>query len=234
VFTAAGDHGSSDGVPGGGVHVDFPASSPHVTGCGGTRLTVTASGTIASQVVWNDDPVQSATGGGFSAFFGKPSYQGTVPGSQRGVPDVAGDADPVTGYPIRVDGQSMVIGGTSAVAPLMSALALRLNQLSGRAIGDFNVVAYANSGDFTDVTQGNNGAFAAGPGWDATTGLGSPVGTKLQATLGAQPSSTGAAPPPAPMLDGDGDLWAALSAFRVAADTLWKTAEVWARSKTLS
>lgn len=205
VFAASGDRGSSDGVPGGGVHVDFPASSPHATGCGGTRLTLTSSGTIASQVVWNDDPTRSATGGGYSAFFIKPAYQAAVPGSKRGVPDVAGDADPATGYPIRVDGQSMVIGGTSAVAPLMSGLTLRLNQLSGHAVGDFNTVAYANAGDFTDVTQGNNGAYSAGVGWDPTTGLGSPIGVKLQATLGSRASSGPVASTSSPLLNGDRD-----------------------------
>ena len=96
VFAASGDNGSSDGVPKGGKHVDFPASSPHVTGCGGTRLTLEPSGTLAAEVVWNDNPTKSAGGGGFSTFFGKPGYQTTVSGAKRGVPDVAGNADPVT------------------------------------------------------------------------------------------------------------------------------------------
>jgi kumamolisin len=196
VFAASGDNGSSDGVPKGGEHVDFPASSPHVTGCGGTRLTVDASGALAAEVVWNDNPTTSAGGGGYSAFFGKPGYQTTVPGAKRGVPDVAGNADPVTGYPVRVDGRNLVIGGTSAVAPLLSGLTLRLNQLAGRPVGDFNALAYAHAEDFSDVTVGNNGAFAAGPGWDPTTGLGSPIGAKVLTALTSS-AGRGTAPPPA-------------------------------------
>ena len=116
-------------------------------------------------------------------------------GAKRGVPDVAGNADPVTGYPVRVDGQNFVIGGTSAVAPLMSGLTLRLNQIAGHAVGDFNALAYAHAGDFSDVTVGNNGAFTAAPGWDPTTGLGSPVGAKVLAALTSSAmTATGAAP----------------------------------------
>ena len=128
----------------------------------------------------------------------------------------------------------MVIGGTSAVAPLMSGLTLRLNQLSGHAVGDFNTVAYANAGDFTDVTQGNNGAYSAGVGWDPTTGLGSPIGVKLQATLGSRASSGPVASTSSPLLNGDRDFWAAVNSLKGAADTLWQTAEAWARSKTLT
>jgi len=240
VFAASGDNGSSDGVPGGGVHVDFPASSPHVTGCGGTRLTVDAPGTIASEVVWNNDPTSSAGGGGFSRFFAKPAYQSTVPGSKRGVPDVAGNGDPVTGYPVRVDGQNFVIGGTSAVAPIMSGLTLRLNQLSGRAVGDFNAVAYANPSDFSDVTVGNNGAFSASPGWDPTTGLGSPVGGKLLTELEAFPKATPSWPPSPSSssvpssASADQDLSNAIKSFKSAVDDLWRTFQSWAEERHLS
>jgi kumamolisin len=239
VFAASGDNGSSDGVPGGGVHVDFPASSPHVTGCGGTRLTVDASGTLAQEVVWNDNPTRSAGGGGFSAFFPRPSYQTTVSGAKRGVPDVAGNGDPVTGYPVRVDGQNFVIGGTSAVAPLMSGLTLRLNQIAGRSVGDFNALAYANSGDFSDVTVGNNGAFSAAPGWDPTTGLGSPVGRSLLTAV-TSPATTGTgpfpispvAPPSSP--DSDEELLDAFRSFRTAVDDLWGVLQRWADGRQLS
>lgn len=240
VFAASGDNGSSDGVKGGGKHVDFPASSPHVTGCGGTRLTVDASGALAAETVWNDNPTSSAGGGGFSTFFGKPGYQTTVSGAERGVPDVAGNADPVTGYPVRVDGQNFVIGGTSAVAPLMSGLTLRLNQLAGRAVGDFNAFAYAHAADFTDVTVGNNGAFTAGPGWDPTTGLGSPIGAKvLTALMSSAATASGAAPPSAvtapsssPMTD-EG-LLEAFRSFGTAVDGLWTALQKWADGRRLS
>ncbi|MBV9890937.1 MAG: S8/S53 family peptidase, partial [Rhizobacter sp.] len=129
VCCAAGDNGSSDGVADGKPHVDFPASSPNALACGGTRL-VASGQAIANESVWNDDPTKSATGGGVSAFFALPAYQksANVPpvagGTQtgRGVPDVAGNADPNSGYRVRVDGQNLVIGGTSAVAPLWAGL----------------------------------------------------------------------------------------------------------------
>jgi kumamolisin len=240
VFAASGDNGSSDGDPQGGKHVDFPASSPHVTGCGGTRLTVDPCGTPTAEVVWNDDPTRSAGGGGFSGYFGKPGYQATVSGAQRGVPDVAGNADPVTGYPVRVDGQNFIIGGTSAVSPLMSGLTLRLNQIAGRSVGDFNALAYANPGDFTDVTVGNNGAFAAAPGWDPTTGLGSPVGTKvLSALTSSSASGTTASPaapaPPSPMpATTDDGLMAAFESIRTAVDGLQQALQSWGNGRRTS
>lgn len=119
ITAAAGDDGSTDGVSGSGNHVDFPASSPHVLACGGTRLS--GNGTaISSEVVWNEMSIQEgATGGGVSTVFALPAWQtgAKVPKPTgktggRGVPDVAGDADPSTGYTIRVDGQTGVIGGT--------------------------------------------------------------------------------------------------------------------------
>jgi kumamolisin len=102
------------------------------------------------------------------------------------VPDVAGDADPVTGYQVRVDGQSLVIGGTSAVAPLWAGLIALNNQQNGKSAGFIQPQIYAAnaSSAFNDIVSGNNGAFSAGPGWDACTGLGSPIGVNLIALLG--------------------------------------------------
>ena len=107
ITVASGDNGSSDGAS--GNNVDFPASSPHVLGCGGTEL-IAANGAIQQEIVWNDQPQGGASGGG------------------RGVPDVAGDASPETGYNVLFDGQSGVVGGTSAAAPLWAALIALLNQ----------------------------------------------------------------------------------------------------------
>jgi kumamolisin len=178
ITVAAGDNGSSDGVSDGQNHVDFPASSPHVLACGGTRLAGSGS-TISSEVVWNDQPQGGATGGGFSNVFPQPSWQANVNGSSngRGVPDVAGDASPETGYKILVDGNAMVIGGTSAVAPLWAGLIAVANQQNGQPAGFLQPVLYAakSKGAFRDTTSGNNGNFSAGPGWDACTGLGSPI-----------------------------------------------------------
>jgi kumamolisin len=107
----------------------------------------------------------------------------------RGVPDVAGNADPVTGYQIYSGGQAQVVGGTSAVAPLWSALIARLAQATGKRFGLLQPLVYAGVSPGTDVaglrdiTSGNNGAYAAGPGWDACTGLGVPDGTALLTRL---------------------------------------------------
>jgi len=186
ITVAAGDNGSSDGVSDNQNHVDFPASSPHVLACGGTNLE-SSGGSITSETVWNDQS-GGATGGGVSNVFAVPSWQSgasvpkpTSASGGRGVPDVAGNADPNTGYIIRVDGQTMVIGGTSAVAPLWAGLIALANQQNGKAAGFINPTLYkakAKPG-FRDITDGNNGAFKAASGWDACTGFGSPVAPQL-------------------------------------------------------
>jgi len=187
VLAASGDSGSSDTETDGAAHCDFPAVSPHVLGCGGTRLTLTAAGARSHETVWNDGTNGGATGGGVSTVFPTPSWQANagVPASGRGVPDVAGNADPETGYQIYVDGQSGVVGGTSAVAPLWAALVCRLAQRAGKRLGLLQATLYnavapgvAQPG-LHDVIQGNNGAYQAGKGWDACTGLGTPDGAKL-------------------------------------------------------
>jgi kumamolisin len=189
VYCASGDNGANDFPPGPGQqpgnHADFPASSPHVVGCGGTHITV-ANNAISNEVVWND-PGDGASGGGFSTLFPRPSWQPAVTGqNSRGVPDVCGDASPLSGYAVRVDGQNTTIGGTSAVAPLWSGLTALLNQQLGKPIGFVNPSLYAlasSSGALVDITQGNNNGFQAGPGWDPCTGLGRPDGAKLLAGL---------------------------------------------------
>jgi kumamolisin len=181
ITVASGDNGSSDGVTDGNNHVDFPASSPHVLACGGTNLQASGA-TIHSETVWNDGSQGGATGGGISTQFARPSWQSAVVTQQfRGVPDVAGNADPETGYNVRVDGQDMVVGGTSAVAPLWAGLIAVLNEKLGRRLGYINPQLYAmnQSAGFHDIKTGNNGAFSARPGWDACTGLGSPDGAGL-------------------------------------------------------
>jgi kumamolisin len=196
ICVAAGDDGSSDGVTDGQNHVDFPASSPNVLACGGTNLQ-SANGSITSETVWDDGAQGGATGGGFSVQFPAPSWQasaGVTPpaGGGRGVPDVSGDADPESGYQVLVDGKSMVIGGTSAVAPLWSGLIALLNQKLGTPLGFLQPALYGLSSAtqaFNDITQGSNGAFSAGSGWDACTGLGSPSGENLLAALGGAPQT---------------------------------------------
>jgi kumamolisin len=190
VCAAAGDNGSSDGETDGQAHVDFPASSPWVLACGGTRL-IASAGQIESETVWNDGANGGATGGGVSEHFARPKYQadanvpapqGTVNKTGRGVPDVAGVADPETGYQILVDGQQGVVGGTSAVAPLWAGLIALLNQQLGKNLGWFHPKLYgvlAQHKALRDITVGRNGAYSARIGWDPCTGLGSPNGRAI-------------------------------------------------------
>ena len=193
ITVACGDNGSSDGAT--GDNVDFPASSPHVLACGGTALTA-SNGARQSEVVWNDQAAGGgATGGGVSNVFALPTWQANagVPAPSaskggRGVPDVAGDAAPSTGYQTLVDGQQEVVGGTSAVAPLWAGLIALLNQQLGAKVGFLNPKIYplaqaSGQSAFFDITSGNNGDFSAGPGWDACTGLGSPNGQGLLSAL---------------------------------------------------
>ena len=202
VCVAAGDDGSTDGVTDGEDHVDFPASSPYALACGGTTLKISGS-TISSEVVWNDlSSNDGATGGGVSGTFPIPTWQANanVPPSTnpsgfagRGMPDVAGDADPATGYQIEADGQSFAVGGTSAVAPLWAGLIALFNQSQGKSLGYLNPTLYQNVGEsgaaFHDITSGNNGDYKAAVGWDPCTGWGSPNGAALlTALLGSAPS----------------------------------------------
>jgi kumamolisin len=203
VCVASGDNGSSDGVTGSQAHVDFPASSPHALACGGTSLHADpTTGQISSETVWNDGSSGGAGGGGVSDVFALPTWQANagVPqtasgGTGRGVPDVAGNADPETGYQVLVDGQSTVIGGTSAVAPLWAALTSRLAQATGTSFGLIQSALYSGvqagqaAPGFRDITSGNNGSYSAGPGWDACTGLGSPDGSALLNQLGTDESA---------------------------------------------
>ena len=200
VTVAAGDNGASDDPSGQtSVHCDFPASSPNALACGGTKLVGnTTSYAISSEVVWNElSSNEGAGGGGVSDTFPIPAYQQSagVPasanggGSGRGVPDVAGNADPVTGYLVVVDGKQEPIGGTSAVAPLWAGLIARLAQATGKRFGLFQPLLYNGitagvaAPGFNDIVSGSNGAYNAGPGWDACTGLGSPNGTALLTRL---------------------------------------------------
>lgn len=184
VLVAAGDNGSSDGVEDGKNHCDFPASSPWALSCGGSRL-VANGATIESEVVWNETANdEGSTGGGCSSFFKRPEYQTIgICGDMNNVPDVAGLADPETGFVTRVDGRFSVSGGTSAVAPLFAGLIARINQITGKRAGFINPLLYSKPGICRDIVSGDNGSFTASVGNDPTTGLGSIVGTKLLEAL---------------------------------------------------
>ncbi len=214
VTVAAGDNGSTDGAGDGKLHVDFPASSPYALGCGGTTLQGSGT-TISSETVWNKIASnEGATGGGVSNAFALPSYQASAGVPQqpqtkftgRGVPDVAGNADPSTGYQVRVDGQDTVVGGTSAVAPLWAALVALLNQQFGSPVGFLNPKLYSTAqSSFRDITTGNNddsnlGYYQAKTGWDPCTGLGTPNGAALLQALFPS-TSTGTQREPLPGSD---------------------------------
>jgi kumamolisin len=195
VCAAAGDNGSSDGVKDGLAHVDFPSSSPYVLACGGTRL-IAQGGKIQSETVWHESAT-SATGGGVSEVFALPAYQEkvNVPVSVssnkkgRGVPDLAAVADPATGYNVLVDGDQLVIGGTSAVAPLMAGLIARINERRNKNVGFIHPELYRNTSAFRDITEGDNittsgnKGYQAGVGWDGCTGCGVPIGSTLENVL---------------------------------------------------
>jgi len=224
VFAASGDSLATWGVTDGKAHVAFPASSPWIIGCGGTSLD-TIGTTVHTEVVWNDG--NSGTGGGISDLFPVPAFQESVhlPASvndgqiRRGVPDVCGDAAPASGFSIVLNGATQTIGGTSAVAPLWAGLTALINQAAPEPIGFFLPTLYQNPQVMRDITQGNNKpagsnvGYAAGPGWDACTGLGAPVGTALlnlftaHVITGAVGITTANQLPYAFTVSRDGHLW---------------------------
>ena len=200
VLCAAGDGGATCGDSGGGFHVIYPASSPWVIACGGTRVQ-SSNGQITSEVAWNDSG--AATGGGVSEVFPQPDWQSgvNIPMGKdgrrgRGIPDVAANASPKSGYRVYVQGREMVVGGTTAVAPLWAGLIALLNQGIGRNLGYMNPLLYRVIGPtnvLRDIVTGNNGieqlkGYQAQAGWDACTGWGSPDGKKLLEALKAQGS----------------------------------------------
>ncbi len=212
VLASVGDHGAGDAAGDGAVHARFPASSPWVLACGGTRI-----GTITQPLheeTWNDHDGW-ATGGGVSALFDVPSWQAQVADPTsiaanrrrgRGVPDIAGLAAQSCGYIVMGHGVYAALSGTSAVTPLYGGLVARLNDALDRPVGHLAPLLYAISkrdGErvFRDVTQGNNSVpstaswgpavegYAAGVGWDPCTGLGSVDGTELCRAVAAMLNS---------------------------------------------
>jgi len=184
ICVASGDNGAEDGIKDGRFHVDFPASSPYVLACGGTTLTCPSGlyiGSHTKEICWGTVRHDGAAGGGYSNVFPVPSYQKLLPvvPKMRGVPDVVGNADPMTGWIILQNGVLQVIGGTSAVAPMWAAYLALLN------VKTFvNDILYKNAKiAFHDITKGDNQGYLAGIGWDPATGLGSPNGALLNIIL---------------------------------------------------
>lgn len=172
--------------------VSIPASDPDVTGVGGTQLVADlATGAYQSESVWNE-PTYGAGGGGFSTLYPRPSFQNGVlgAGSTRGVPDVA--------YSAALDGgvivawgsggtnyEFSIFYGTSAGTPQWAGIIAIADQTAGRSLGNVNAPLYKLiSGDFHDITTGNNdfppiSGYSAQPGWDAASGLGSPIANSI-------------------------------------------------------
>jgi uncharacterized repeat protein (TIGR03803 family) len=183
-----------------GAGVSNPACSPFVVGVGGTTLNLDSSGNVTAEAAW------SGSGGGLSAYEPIPSYQtGWLSGTQRGVPDVAYDANPSTGVPVYITGTGWLqVGGTSMSAPQWAALFALANSLRSQSISSAPSLLYslatANyAGYYRDITSGSNGN-PAGVGYDLVTGLGSPLGNQLVVALAGGFSSHAAAPaffPPA-------------------------------------
>jgi kumamolisin len=183
VFVSSGDGGS--GSP---AEVLYPASDPWVTGCGGTTVE-NVVGSSFTQVVWG------GSGGGVSNHFPMPPWQswaGIPPSVNpaghvgRGVPDIAGNADPSSGYMLILNGAATgPWGGTSAVAPLYAGLVALLNATLGEPVGylNYNLYAFAGPYVYRDITSGSNGTYSAKPNWDACTGFGTIDGTAMANAL---------------------------------------------------
>ncbi|HEX2822717.1 MAG TPA: S53 family peptidase [Streptosporangiaceae bacterium] len=176
---------SNEGATGGGVSDQFALPSWQATAGVPARASgsAAAAGTAAAPGATDSAHRRHHPGTGTGTGTGTGGTGG------RGVPDVAGNADPTTGYQVYSDGSAQVVGGTSAVAPLWAALISRLAEATGQRFGLLQGTLYAgitagvDVAGFTDITSGNNGAYSAGPGWDACSGLGSPVGSTLLGRL---------------------------------------------------
>jgi kumamolisin len=191
VCASAGDAGAMNGSPDGKPAVNFPASSPHVLSCGGSSVHRSDSKNV-HESVWNCaiHGIHGATGGGVSRKFDPPGWQkdhavplGPTGKEGRGVPDVAGPADPHCGCAILVGGESCSSAGTSAVAPIWAALVACINTELNARCGFITPLLYqlskGSANPMREITRGNNGFYEAGAGWDACTGLGSPSGERL-------------------------------------------------------
>lgn len=188
-FVASGDSGAYGCGDGTTLSVDFPSALPNITAVGGTTAFQAVNGTYFKEMAWNGPIEGAGSGGGISRYYPRPSYQNNVAMAagqgMRQVPDVAGDADPASGFSFIFQGRAGQAGGTSAAAPLWAGTMALINQdLKNKGLreaGFANPALYwmgQNSSKlpappFHDVASGNNLANDATPGWDFATGLGS-------------------------------------------------------------
>lgn len=207
VFASSGDSGSANVDVNGNIYpfptVGYPASSPWVTAVGGTSLYADTNGNYQNETVWNDGP-NDATGGGVSQYFSEPFYQRIalpknaqkILNGHRGLPDISMNADPNTPVPVYLGFGGIrsgyyLFGGTSESSPLWAGLTADANQYVGHPVGFLNPKLYAlginkheTNEVFHDITVGNNNqdpipGYQAVPGWDPTTGWGSPIAQPL-------------------------------------------------------
>jgi kumamolisin len=183
VTAASGDDGAVDRAPSGKFNTDYPSSDTTITGVGGTLLKAKPDGSYGGEVAWGPPASRNgAGGGGFSHQFPVPDYQKGMafngnPFPGRGVPDIALNAAPESGWQVYTDDGVVPIGGTSAAAPAAAVEAAKIGQALGKPVGFWNPTLYrlgaSNPGVFNDVVTGTNDGFSATKGWDPATGWGS-------------------------------------------------------------
>jgi len=191
-FASTGDTGAScaiedtNGVPDSGVPAQlcYPADGTWTTAVGGTTLVTDSSDNYMDELAWN------AGGGGVSDLeYPGPWTDNANPASAagaRGDPDIAMDADLTTGCLVYVDKTAEVVGGTSVSSPLAMGAYARVQSAYTNTLGDgvlqfYRLYNNANPSaprtnatpGFHDIIAGSNGGYAAAPGWDYTTGIGS-------------------------------------------------------------
>jgi kumamolisin len=190
VFMASGDAGSNPDQTGHSrcddVNVEYMSSDPATIAVGGTSLHVNSAGDVQSEVGWGD------SGGGVSKCFPRPEWQRAASGiniNGRMVPDVSAVADPDPGAFVILSDKEWPVGGTSWSAPIWAgihALLVEACQLQGKSLRGFlapKLYKLTSGKGLRDVVLGDNGAFKAGPGWDAVTGLGVPDARELLNSL---------------------------------------------------
>lgn len=199
---ASGDNSVDDGTS--APSADYPAADPNVWAVGGTFLSVGANGARLDEAAWGDGRSgDEGGGGGFDPSVPIPAWQQSVGvrGTARGVPDTSANADPNSGWQMSANGSWTAVGGTSAASPFTAALiaiAKGVSKSAGSGVTT-QAVYTAHTTACNDITTGSNGDPAT-PGWDASSGLGSPAGGKFVDAIvawtrgGKQP----APPPPAP------------------------------------
>lgn len=179
-IAASGDRASGSWYPLNDPKPIYPASAANVVGLGGTSLYIDLAGNYSSETAWR--------GSGISTVEAKPGYQSglSIGGSHRVSPDVAFVADPNTGVAVydsfaSLDDPWVQVGGTSASAPIFAGLMAVVNegrQLSGLSSLDGATqtlpAIYSMTTLMRDITHGGPPVYPAVPGYDASTGWGTP------------------------------------------------------------